>query len=176
MCSTLTRHGVDQTIVRWIRATMEGRLSTAAFGGVSISVAVSRGCPQGGLSPLLWCLVVNELLVRLNEGNVYAQGYADDICLLAVGKFPNTVSGLIQLALHTVELWCGGLDLSVNPDKTGFVTFTRKKKLTGFFETRLFEKTLQSSMSVTYLGVILDSRLTWKKHVDFKVKKAQNSM
>jgi len=48
MCSALTRHKVDQTIVRWIRATPEGRLATAAFGGVSRSVAVSRGCPQGG--------------------------------------------------------------------------------------------------------------------------------
>jgi len=53
---------------------------------------VSRGCPQGGvLSPLLWCLVVNELLARLNERGVYSQGYVDDICLLEVGKFPNTV-------------------------------------------------------------------------------------
>jgi len=75
MCSALTRHGVDQTIVRWIRSTLEGRLATAAFGGVSRRVAVSRGCPRGGgLSPLLWCLVVNELLVKLNEGSVYAQG------------------------------------------------------------------------------------------------------
>jgi len=41
MCSTLTRHGVGQTIVRWIRATLEGRLATAAFGGVPRSVAVS---------------------------------------------------------------------------------------------------------------------------------------
>jgi len=34
-----------------------------------------------------------------------------------VGKFPNTVSGLIQWALYTVELWCGGLGLSVNPNR-----------------------------------------------------------
>ena len=45
-----------------------------------------------------------DLLLRLNEGSVYAPGYADDICLLEVGKFPNTVSGLIQWALHTVEV------------------------------------------------------------------------
>jgi len=93
-----------------------------------------------------------------------------------VGKFPNTVSGLIQWALHTVKLWCGGLGLSVNPDMTGLVAFTRRRKLTGFFEPRLFGKTLQRSMSVKYLGVILDSRLTWKEHVDVKVKKAKNSM
>jgi len=80
-----------------------------------------------------------------------------------VEKFPNTVSGLIQWALHTVEVWCGGLGLSVNPDKTGLVAFTRKRKLTGFFEPHLFGKSLQLSRSVKYLGVILDSRLTWKE-------------
>jgi hypothetical protein len=33
---------------------------------------------------------VDELLVGLNQRGIYAQGYADDICLLAKGKFPNT--------------------------------------------------------------------------------------
>jgi len=76
------------------------------------------------------------------------------------------VLGIIQWALNTVELRCGGLCLSVNPDKTGLVASTRKTKLTGFFESRLFGKTLQSYMSVKCLGMILDSRLTWKEHVD----------
>ena len=94
MHAALTRHGVDYTIIRWIRATLEGRQATATLGDISVSVAVSRRCPQGGvLSPLLWCLVVDKLLTRIRGGGVYAQGYADDICLLAVGKFP--VSGLI---------------------------------------------------------------------------------
>jgi len=66
--------------------------------------------------------------------------------------------------------------MSVNPDKTGLFTFNRKRKLTGFFEPRLFSKTLQCSRSVKYLRVILDSHLTWKEHVDAKVKKAQNLM
>jgi len=94
MCMALARHGVERTIVRWVKATLEGRRATAMLGNLSRSVAVSRGCLQGGvLSPLLWCLVVDELLARLSEGGVYAQGHTDDICLLAVGKFPNVVSG-----------------------------------------------------------------------------------
>jgi len=97
MCAALVRHGVDCTIIRWVKATLEGRQATVMLGSFPRSVAVSRGCQQGGvLSPLLWCLVVDELLARLCGGGLYAQGYADDICLLAVGKFPNTVSGLIQ--------------------------------------------------------------------------------
>jgi hypothetical protein len=116
---------------------------------------------------------VDDLLPKLSAG-VYAQGYADDICLLAVGKFPNTVSGLIQGALGTVQKWCGEVSLSVNPEKPGLVAFTRRRKLAGFFEPRFFGRTLQCSGSVKYLGVILDSQLTWWEHVDVRVRKAQN--
>jgi len=41
------------------------------------------------------------------------------------GKFPNTISGLIQWALLTVETWCNEVGLSVNLDKTGFVAYSR---------------------------------------------------
>ena len=188
MCVALARHGVDHTIIRWIRATLEGRQATATLGVTSVSVMVStRRCV--GTSPMVpccqwiagealwgsWCpqSVHKEVCCHLShgalsmncwrgcEGGVYAQGYADDICLLAVGKFPNTVLGLTQWAIHTVEAWCSGQSLSINPDKTGLIAFTRKKKLAGFFEPRIFGRTLQCSTSVKYLGVILDSRLTW---------------
>jgi len=51
MCTALTRHRKDQTIIRCIRATLEGQLETAVFGGVSRHVAVSRGRPHGGYQP-----------------------------------------------------------------------------------------------------------------------------
>ena len=57
------------------------------LGGSSMRVAVSRGCPQPGvLSPLLWCLVVADLIDRRSGGGIYIQGYADDIYLPAVGN------------------------------------------------------------------------------------------
>jgi hypothetical protein len=75
MCAAFVRHGVEHTIMQWIRVTLEGWMATADLGRFSSSVAVSRGCLQGGvLSPSLWCLVVNDLLARLSEGGVYTQG------------------------------------------------------------------------------------------------------
>jgi len=49
MCVALAKHGVDHTIIRWNRATLEGWLAKATLGGFSRSVEVSRGCPQGGV-------------------------------------------------------------------------------------------------------------------------------
>jgi len=115
MCDALVRHGSEYTIVRWIKANLEGRMAVATLNEISLRFTISRGCPQGGvLLPLLWCLVVNDLLTRLSGGGIFIQGYTDDICLLTVGKFPNTVSGLMQWALSTVEIWCNAVRLSVN--------------------------------------------------------------
>jgi hypothetical protein len=83
---------------------------------------------------------------------------------------------LMQRALHTVETWCSEVGLSVNPDKTDLVIFTKKGKLFGFFEPLLFGVTLHRSELVRYLGVTLDSRLIWWEHVNNKVVKAHNSL
>ena len=171
----LVRHGSEYTIVRWIKATLEGCVAVVTLKEFSLKFVISRGCPQGGvLSPLLWCLVVDDLITRLSGSSVLIQGYADDICLLVVGKFPKTVSGFKQWALSTAGIWCNEDGLSVNPDKTGLVAFTRKRKLQGFFEPNLYGVKLRLSGSVKYLGVILDSRLTWREHVEVKVRKAHN--
>ena len=164
MCAALFKQGVDYTIIRWIRTTLEDHLAAATLGGLFKRVIVSRGCPQGGvLSLLLWCLVVDDLIARLNGGGIYTQGYPDDICLLVVGKFHSTVLGLIQWTLHTVETWCDKVRLSVNPDKIGLIVFKRKGKLPGFSEPHYFGVTLRRSMLVKYLRIVLDSRLscTW---------------
>jgi hypothetical protein len=91
-----------------------------------------------------------------------------------VGKFPNTVSGLIQWAILTLQTRCNEIGLSVNPDKTGLVAFTRKRIIQGFFEPHFFGVKLSLSGSVKCQGVILDSRLTWREHVEVKVRKAHN--
>ena len=67
MCDALVRHGIECTILRWIKATLEGRVTFATLNEISLRLAIFRGCPHGGvLSPLLWCLVVNDLITRLS--------------------------------------------------------------------------------------------------------------
>jgi hypothetical protein len=76
-------------------------------------------------------LVVDELIEGLNENGYNAMGYADDITILVNGKFPNTVSELLQEALNMVKQWCERTPLSINPHKMVVVPFTRKRDLRG---------------------------------------------
>jgi hypothetical protein len=75
-------------------------------------------CQQRGmLSPLLWSPVVDGLLWELNDNGYYTAGYADDIAYLLNGKFPQTVSEVLQTAPWTVQEWCDRAKLSINPNK-----------------------------------------------------------
>ncbi|CAH1974332.1 unnamed protein product [Acanthoscelides obtectus] len=173
----LVRHGVGSILIDWVLSTLEGRVTTAMLNNVSCSVNVARGCPQGGvLSPLLWCIVVNELLVRLNSMGVYVQAYADDVSIVVRGRFCRTVSEIMQGALRSVESWCREVDLSVNAEKTELILFTRRRRLDGLVMPTFFGTRLVLSQSVKYLGIILDCKLNWREHVEHKVSKARNSM
>ena len=78
--------------MRQISAVLEARLAVATLNGFSVMFVISRSCPQGDvLSPFLRCLVVDDVLARLRGGGIFIQAHADDVCLLAVSNFPNTV-------------------------------------------------------------------------------------
>jgi hypothetical protein len=52
----------------------------------------------------------------------------------------------------------------------------RKGTLPGFLEPETFGVTLHHSVSAKYLRVIPASRLTWREHVEIRMKKARNSL
>lgn len=116
------RHNIDPGITSWIVAMLISRTVTAHFNSSSISVTVSKGCPQGGvLPPLLWCLVINELLTKLNEYKFQTEGFSDDLATLIRGKFVNTLCDLLQTALNIIYKWCDDKGLSINPENDTFL-------------------------------------------------------
>lgn len=58
---------------------------------------VNRGCPQGGvLSPILWNIVVDSLICTLNSTGYNTEGFADDLVILLIGKFKETLNDAIS--------------------------------------------------------------------------------
>jgi hypothetical protein len=79
-----------------------GRKITAMLAGENLKGSVISGCLQGFvLSPLLWNLVVDELIRGLGGIGCYTLGYADDIPIIS-RIFLNAISELLQEALMVV--------------------------------------------------------------------------
>lgn len=88
------------------------------------SINTSSGCPQGGVLPLLiWGLVVDWLLLRLNSLGITSVGYADAIVLLARSKSEATLSDLTLRTPSVIAGLCRTIDLSINPKKKKLVCF-----------------------------------------------------
>jgi hypothetical protein len=58
---------------------------------------------------------------------------------------------------------------------TVIIPFTRKRNTKGFKKPILFNKTIQLSSEVKYLGLTLDKGLTWKKQLDKAISKANKA-
>lgn len=169
------RHRVNRTILRWLKELLTKRMITSGQDFGRVTGRVARGCPQGGvLSPKLWCLAVDGLLEELRLSGVEVVGYSDDIALLIGGDRLENLSSRMDRALCIVERWCRRNGLSVNPDKTECVLFTRRRKLEGFRAPLFYGRPLVLSQQVKYLGIVLDSKLNWSAHAEHVAKKFLN--
>lgn len=81
----------------------------------------------------------------------------------------------MSTALDRTLAWCSQHGLSIHPSKTVVVPFHRKKN-------RIIPPIIMSgtelaySEEVTYLGLKLDRKLTWKPHLQWAISKARKSM
>lgn len=168
----LKKRDAKKTTTCWIEKLLRTRIVSTANGLTELKVRAMKGCPQGGvLSPLLWCLVVDEMLNKLNREDIYTQAYSDDGTILITGKNLTDVCLKTQKGITMANEWCKNNGLSIHPDKTDMVLFTRKRKTDGWITPKLDNKQLKLSTEVKYLGVILDKKLSYNSHITEKCKK-----
>jgi len=168
----LVKYGVPRSLADWIDHMLGNRLLETYKGDSKILGTITSGCPQGGvLSPLLWNLVVDELLTRITQMGCQVVGYADDIFIIARGPFLSPLVGVMQRALTLVDSWCNTTGLSINPSKIEVVVFTKNYKWDRNCSLKVAGQNLDYVDSAKYLGVILDSKLSWKKHLEYKCAK-----
>uniref|UniRef100_A0A1B6LSC1 Reverse transcriptase domain-containing protein n=1 Tax=Graphocephala atropunctata TaxID=36148 RepID=A0A1B6LSC1_9HEMI len=175
--SKLVSRNTEETIVRWVNNMLSDRRVQASLCGVIKEVKAQKGCRQGGvLSPSLWNLVVDDLLVTLNAQGLYAQGYADDIVIVIRGKYMDTCLGLMKRAMSIVEQWCITEGLSVNPTKTVMVPFTNQRNAEIETAPKLFGGDILVAKEFKYLGVRLDQKLTWNSHLKSIASRSQTAL
>lgn len=130
------------------------------------------GVPQGGvLSPTLFNFALRKINYFLPEGIKVLQ-YADDILLYCRFNEIKEAVKLLEKAVADLRPWFLSYGLKLAPKKTQLCILERRRKNHAEVSIRIDEDIVWAASSMLYLGVMLDSRLTWRKHVDYIVGKS----
>ena len=112
------------------------------------------------ISPLLWNIAINPLLLKLSEEECRASAYAVDVAITISGGYKDTIRDLMQHALHTTVTWANDVGLGINPDRTEVVIFSQKHTTPN--NVQMYN--INISEEAKYLGLILDRKLSWKQN------------
>ena len=148
---------------------------------LSSQLETNLGVPQGSvLGLLLFCLYVNDLRNLLDGQTTNHIFYADDLQIYVHTTKEKILKGLTRLeeAAKQVTEWAGNSGLRLNAAKTKAIFFGSKKRVNRINEIGLPGVAMQDgvlilfSSEVVSLGVTLDSKMTWKPHIDKEAKKS----
>ena len=92
---------------------------------------------------------------------------------MITGVDPRSMVDCMQLSIDKAIAWGRENGLTFGPSKTVVVIFTHRYKSAGLFpQLCVDEIPVPYSSSAKYLGIIFDSRLTFKDHIREKCRKA----
>ena len=167
----MRRKNFDDRLIAWYAHYLNHRLMEVDHNGVKVTRRLTKGTPQGGvLSPTAWNLVFEGLLGLFEDLLVHANGFADDAGLLAIGDSPSLLMSRMQHAVDKALEWGNECGLTFSPPKTIVVLFNTKHKPDTMQDLVMNGVPIKPSRTVKYLGVTLDSKLSWRPHVDSKIK------
>ena len=135
---------------------------------------ISCGVPQGSiLAPLFFTIYVNDLTYSSTLDN---KMFADDTVLYASSRNLAELNIIINKEFSNVNKWLQTNRLSLNKEKTKFMLIHRPtRKPIDNFEVVIENTKLEQVGYIKYLGVYIDSNLTWKKHIEHLHSKLSQS-
>lgn len=136
---------------------------------------VNRGLPQGAvLSPLLFNVYTLDLHILFDE-NIRIIQYADDICIYIIHKTYNQCVRDLRYVMYCLQAWLNEHSFQLSPNKSGVMVFTRHRLVLGDI-IKLGKIDITILDSYKYLGIVIDKKLTWKKHLEHIKNKTEKGI
>lgn len=164
LLNKLRKFGFSNLLLKLFASYLQGRSLQVIFGHFKSEEFFSNiGVPQGSnLGPLLFLLMINDLPDRVKHSKILL--FADDV------KLYNSIANeddmaCLQEDLVNISEWCRDNDMDLNAGKCKFIIFTRKTDFP-VLNYNINGIELERVNVIRDLGVLLDSELSFKYHID----------
>ena len=163
LLNKLLKYGIRGVVIDWIKSYLNDRKQ---FIETENEVSLLKcGVPQGSkLGPLLFLIYVNDLPSVLKETSPTL--FADDTTIHGTASNYDELARKINSDLSKLSEWFKANKLTLNVQKSFSCIFGmhQKQKEPDFF---IDGQKIENSDTVKYLGVYVDSHLTWLSHIHF---------
>lgn len=134
---------------------------------------IHTGVPQGSiLGPLLFLIYINDLPRITHHPMVL---FADDSTVIIKRDIPQNYEIDINLTLKNIVTWLEKNNLIINLEKTKIIHFRQRTSQPNIKANYLGE-TIENVEVTKFLGVSIDSNLSWSTHTEDICKKISRSV
>ena len=176
VANLMRKRGMNSMFVDWYENYLINRFTIVLIKGLKLIRKLFLGTPQGGiLSPIIWNIYIDELLIRLEAVRVLTNAYADDVNLIKSGlleQLPYMYQEM-QRAITICEQWALDLGLKLSHSKTECIIIRKSTKKINISPLRLNNQPITYVNTCKYLGLIFTTNLSWSKHIQEKIKKVR---
>ncbi|UYV77663.1 hypothetical protein LAZ67_15001846 [Cordylochernes scorpioides] len=124
---------------------------------------LTKGCPQGGpLSPLLWNILLNDLLINFDSMNADIICYADDVTIICWNKTIGGLKTASEYTLNYVIQWCNRNKLTISTEKTNMLYLHNRQQI----PIKVNNNIIMPVKQVKILGMKFSNH-KWKNKVNF---------
>ncbi|KAF6518244.1 hypothetical protein HZS61_002322 [Fusarium oxysporum f. sp. conglutinans] len=168
----LRQQGWPDHLARWAGSFMDGRSARVRYQDtVTPSSPLQCGLPQGSpVSPILFLLYTEPTYRLSNPQGRF--GYADDTAILSIGDTVEETSIMASSSIDEMVRWGAANGVSFDPKKTEVMHFSRSKFRTAP-AVRHGDVEKHPEAALRWLGIWLDSRLSFRIHVEKWAAKAK---
>ena len=166
-------YGIQGSTLLWIKNFLSDRSQQVVVEGqVSHQACVTSGVPQGSvLGPLLFLIFINDLPSCTRSSTTRL--FADD-CVVYKQITTANDAALLQKDIDALQKWERTWLMEFHPSKCQVVRVTNKRKPIDASYS-IHGETLEIVPSAKYLGLLVDSKLSFNAHVDATTKKANST-
>ena len=166
----LSKYGLTGTELQWFTNYLNERTQVVTISGeMSNTKLIDKGVPQGSiLGPLLFTIFINDFPSCLSIA--FCNIFADDTMIGVSDKSITKIQQLLQNAVNEAIKWFGQNKLTLNINKCN-VLIISNKNIVHSIDIFINGVKLPFVKSAKYLGVEIDSKLSWSNHIDGLCKK-----
>lgn len=137
---------------------------------------IPAGLPQGSiLSPLLYNIFTSDFKP---PSEIDVACYADDTALITSSKLTSALLKKMERSLTICNKYFTKWKIQMNCDKTQAIIlpYNKSYKRRPNRQLQFQNNTIEVKDEVKYLGVIIDKKLNFGKHIEYSRKKANNAL